>query len=53
MSDQHMHRENVRMCFQLDLFYLLTRKDLEDELERLNEKHIRYLQCIKMHQRVH
>ena len=46
MSDQFIRRENVRMCFQLDLFHLLTIKDLEDEVKRLNEKQERYLQLI-------
>ena len=40
------HDENVRMYIRLNLFHKLERKDLEDELKRLDEKHQRYLKCI-------
>ncbi len=44
--DKLLHDENVRMCIRLNLFHKLERKDLEDELKRLDEKHQRYLLCI-------
>ena len=44
--DKLLHDENVRMCIRLNLFHKLERKDLEDELKRLDEKHQRYLKCI-------
>jgi DNA gyrase/topoisomerase IV subunit A len=44
--DKLLHDENVRMALRLNFFHMLERKDLEDELKRLEEKHQRYLKCI-------
>ncbi len=47
--DEVIHRDNIRMCIQLNMFYLLERKDLELEVVRLTEKLERYLQCMNEH----
>jgi len=47
-TDAAIYR-NVRLCMQLNMFYLIERNDLEAELVRLNEKHERYLQCMNEH----
>ncbi len=44
--DKPLHDENVRQAIRLNFFHMLERKDLEDELKRLDEKHQRYLKCI-------
>ena len=42
-DDEIIHRDNVRLAISLDWFHMVERKDLEDELKRLDEKHQRYL----------
>ena len=43
--DEIIHQDNVRMAIGADWFHMVERKDLEDELKRLDEKHQRYLKC--------
>ncbi len=40
-------RENVRTCLALGWFHMLERSDLEKEITRLEEKNLRYLECIR------
>jgi hypothetical protein len=48
-TDETIYRDNVRLCMQLNMFYLIEQKDLEAELVRLTEKLERYLQCMNEH----
>ena len=44
--DERLHIDNVNLCIRLNMFHLLKRADLEDELVRLNEKRDSYLAYI-------
>ena len=37
---------NVRLSIGADCFHMVERKDLENEIKRLEEKHQRYLMCV-------
>ena len=37
---------NVRLAIGADCFHMVERKDLENEIKRLEEKHQRYLMCV-------
>ena len=45
-NDDIIHQNNIRKAIGADLFHMVERKDLEDELKRLDEKHQRYLKCM-------
>ena len=45
-NDEMIAEINVRLAIGADLFHMVERKDLENELKRLDEKHQRYLKCI-------
>ena len=40
-----IHRNNVLHCLSLDWFHMLDRADLENEVRRLEEKKLRYIEC--------
>jgi len=47
VSDKEIQqKKNVRKYINQNKFHKLERKDLEDELKRLDEKHQRYLKCL-------
>ena len=47
ISNDEMIREiNVRLAIGADWFHMVERKDLENEIKRLEEKHQRYLMCV-------
>ncbi len=49
--DERLHLDNIKLCIRLNMFHLLKRTDLEDELIRLTEKRERYVELISEYNR--